>query len=437
MSTMLRPEVRTIVDLCAASERRRRACDPDRATAAYARRLAAAGLERRVRWIADPADLVELEVAVGRTMKAARFWAATLARQDAVSIMPLDPRTVAIERATPPGWEPWETWRESSTAADPAGAFAVARRAWEEAAGWPARSLRTVAADGRGESVRPAAIAWQDMPAWDVGVSWAGAVAELAAANPLLASAPPPQDWAPLALAFGTAPVIGAAALAAAAWDSTAAWDAGLAVGSLNLPARDPMVERLIAAYEPMIAAYTHGAFAHSLLEREVVVLALPTIRTDRGRLHCGDGPALAWRHTKIYAWKGLVVPERFILRRHEITTDAILAEHNQELRRTMIELYGTGRYLHDMGARLVHADATGRLWHLQSGPLPRTKHAPARRQPDDLAVVEVANGTVEPDGTRKTYWLSVPSDIATAKQAVAWTYGMTPGQYDRLVVRT
>jgi hypothetical protein len=444
MSTMLRPEVRTILDLCATTERRRGACDPDRAIAAYERRLAAAGLEHRVCWVADPADLLDWEIALGRSVKAARFWAATMARPDRGPSVLRDVRTVPIVRATPPAWEPWETWRESWAAVDPTGAFAMARQAWEVAAGWPARSLRTAAADGSGVGVRPAAVAWREVPAWDVGVNWAGAIAELAAASPMLAwasarhgtSAQAP-GWAALALAFGAAPVIGAAAAAAASWDSTAAWDAGLAVGCLNLPERNPDIDRLIAVYEPMIAACTYGAFAHSLLEREVVVLALPTIRTERGRLHCADGPALAWHQTKVYAWKGIVVPERLILRRQEITADAILAEPNQEMRRVMIELYGTGRYVHDMGARLVHADATGRLWRLQPEPPSQATRAASHRQPDDLAAVEVTNGTVEPDGTRKTYWLAVPPEIATAKAAVAWTYGMTPGQYDRLVVRT
>jgi len=50
---------------------------------------------------------------------------------------------------------------------------------------------------------------------------------------------------------------------------------------------------------------------------------------------------------------------------------------------------------------------------------------------------VEVTNGTAEADGSRKTYWLNVPPEMRSAKAAVAWTYGMTPEQYDGLVIRT
>lgn len=50
--------------------------------------------------------------------------------------------------------------------------------------------------------------------------------------------------------------------------------------------------------------------------------------------------------------------------------------------------------------------------------------------------MVEVVNGTEEPDGTFKNYHLRVPPNITTAHEAVAWTYGMKAEEYD-LAVRT
>ena len=38
---------------------------------------------------------------------------------------------------------------------------------------------------------------------------------------------------------------------------------------------------------------------------------------------------------------------------------------------------------------------------------------------------VEVVNGTAEADGSRKRYVLRVPSRMRTAREAVAWTYGL------------
>jgi hypothetical protein len=48
-----------------------------------------------------------------------------------------------------------------------------------------------------------------------------------------------------------------------------------------------------------------------------------------------------------------------------------------------------------------------------------------------------VINATPEPDGTRKHFFLQVPAHLPTAREAVAWTYGMRADAYARLVMRT
>jgi len=48
----------------------------------------------------------------------------------------------------------------------------------------------------------------------------------------------------------------------------------------------------------------------------------------------------------------------------------------------------------------------------------------------EDLVIVEVTNTTPEPDGTARTYWLRVPPDMRTARQAVAWTFELDEGEY-------
>ena len=52
-------------------------------------------------------------------------------------------------------------------------------------------------------------------------------------------------------------------------------------------------------------------------------------------------------------------------------------------------------------------------------------------------AAVEVVNGTPEPDGTMKHYFLQVPPEIRTPTEAVAWTYGMSAERYATLDRRT
>ncbi len=55
----------------------------------------------------------------------------------------------------------------------------------------------------------------------------------------------------------------------------------------------------------------------------------------------------------------------------------------------------------------------------------------------DAWAAVEVVNATPEPDGTRRHFFLQVPANIRTAREAVAWTYGLRAEAYAKLVART
>lgn len=48
----------------------------------------------------------------------------------------------------------------------------------------------------------------------------------------------------------------------------------------------------------------------------------------------------------------------------------------------------------------------------------------------EPLVMVRVENSTLEPDGSRKPYWLRVPPDMDTAAGAVAWGFGMGAGEY-------
>lgn len=46
------------------------------------------------------------------------------------------------------------------------------------------------------------------------------------------------------------------------------------------------------------------------------------------------------------------------------------------------------------------------------------------------VRIAEVVNGTPEPDGSFKTYYLRVPRDIGNIDTAIAWTYGMRTAEY-------
>ncbi|MFF7738286.1 DUF6745 domain-containing protein [Streptomyces sp. NPDC007984] len=155
--------------------------------------------------------------------------------------------------------------------------------------------------------------------------------------------------------------------------------------------------------------------------EEAVVICERPVElhRDEAGRLDRGDGPALAFPDGfALYAWRGMPVPRDFLTGLADLTPDRIRAEENAELRRVMLEFYGYDRFLADSGAEPVHRDETGVLWRI------------ALDDDEDVAMVEVVNSTPEPDGTFHTYWLRVPPSTRTAREGVAWTFGVTEREY-------
>jgi len=153
------------------------------------------------------------------------------------------------------------------------------------------------------------------------------------------------------------------------------------------------------------------------------------TLSTDpTGRLHSGKTAALQFSDGfKIYAWKGIVIPDWIVTRPDLVTVRSIDRQPNPWIRRCMIEIMTPETYIALGGATCVSRDGTGKLWRRQWwGP-----------GDDSWAAVEVLNGSAEPDGTYKRYYLQVPANVRTAREAVAWTYGLTDSQYANLVVRT
>ena len=156
--------------------------------------------------------------------------------------------------------------------------------------------------------------------------------------------------------------------------------------------------------------------------ENAVVISERPVAlhRDEAGRLDRGDGPALAYSDGfALYAWRGMPVPAAFLDQLLSLTPERIRDEANAELRRVMLEYYGYDRYLSESGAKPVHDDETGVLWKIEM------------RGDEDISMVEVVNSTPEPDDTHRTYWLRVPPTTRTAKQGVAWTFGLEADEYE------
>jgi Domain of unknown function (DUF6745) len=141
-------------------------------------------------------------------------------------------------------------------------------------------------------------------------------------------------------------------------------------------------------------------------------------------RLHSGKGPALGYRDGwTAHAWKGVIVPRWIIERPELISVRTIGSAVDPQVRRCMIDIFTPARFVAEGGAMRVARDETGVLWR-------------QRWRWEAWAAVEVINGSPEPDGTFKKYFLQVPATVRSPREAVAWTYGLTEQRY-RPTVRT
>lgn len=130
----------------------------------------------------------------------------------------------------------------------------------------------------------------------------------------------------------------------------------------------------------------------------------------DQHRLHCEDGPAVLFRDGwSVHAVHGVRVPAWIVEKPDEITPAKIDAEDNAEIRRVMMDRYGIGRYVAESGAKVVdQCGADHALVGLRGARL-LSRELPDHDRP--AVVVECVNSTAEPDGSFKTYHLSVNPD--------------------------
>ena len=174
-------------------------------------------------------------------------------------------------------------------------------------------------------------------------------------------------------------------------------------------------------ALEPLVAAFERGLGFFWMVEhrrsrrRECFAVPRPTLRLQDGRLHHAHGPAVEWPSGVSYWFlEGLPLSKRLVARtsgRAEL--QVLVRTRNVELRRLLLERLGHERFLEGAGARLLAQDDFGRLWRTE-----------LEVDGEALVAVEVANSTPESDGSRKRYFLRVPPETTSARDAVAWTFG-------------
>lgn len=173
-------------------------------------------------------------------------------------------------------------------------------------------------------------------------------------------------------------------------------------------------------------SAHAHGKLARSAgmwwaFERLCLIAERPClIRVDgQQRLHSEIGPALIYPDGwAVHCWHGVRVPRNTILSPDTITVAQIERQRNLEARRVLMERYGTERYLRDSGAHEIQRDQFGVLYRRDF----------QRQEP--LMMLMVTNRTPEPNGSFREYFMRVPPTMNTARQAVAWTFGLRAAEY-------
>lgn len=227
--------------------------------------------------------------------------------------------------------------------------------------------------------------------------------------------------------------------LRADSWSGTTTWPTWKREISRRMPGHtairwdvSPLIQQLHSAVQaedeplfqkwlPIAHALHHGAHCFWVGGDTIHVALRPRKATtdDQNRLHNERGPAFIWNsEMPEYWWHGVRVTERDVLRPESITAGEIRLARNVEYRRVLVERYGYDRYVRDMGGkRLNHQEGIGTLWSCQG-------------VEEEIRVVEVVNSTPEPDGSWKRYWLRVPPDVTSARQAVAWTFSVPVARY-------
>ena len=148
-------------------------------------------------------------------------------------------------------------------------------------------------------------------------------------------------------------------------------------------------------------------------------------------RTHNAHGSAIEFADGwGVHVWHGTYVPAWVI---DDPSIERILTERNVEIRRCAIEAIGWDAYIRGAGLDLVATapDPGNPGCELHLYDMPRALWGGLAR------VLLAVNGSVERDGHRRRYGLSVPADIDDPISAAGWSYGLSGSQYAQLLRRT
>jgi len=149
----------------------------------------------------------------------------------------------------------------------------------------------------------------------------------------------------------------------------------------------------------------------------------------DDGELHNETGPSVRWSDgVEMYHIHGYIMPRYIILDHSTITLEMIEGEGNAEYARILRELYGTSRYLSDIGAEVLDMDV-----------VPTDLLSPAESSTIQRALMRDREGSVflvSSDGsTERVYCMEVLPFTRTCRQAYDQLRGWSPGDFGKTIV--
>jgi len=165
-------------------------------------------------------------------------------------------------------------------------------------------------------------------------------------------------------------------------------------------------------------------------------------IKNEEGNLHADHEPA--WRSpTRItwfkngrrhgidadiygsisYYYENIRIPTKFyqaMTNPELLTVEEVLGHSNAEVKYVGVKIIGYDRIRNHKNCKLVDQCKTSGMELFSIKGI----------FDEPVCVLKVINSTAETDGTFKNYYLTVPPSMKKCKEAVAWTFRMTPEQY-------
>lgn len=140
-------------------------------------------------------------------------------------------------------------------------------------------------------------------------------------------------------------------------------------------------------------------------------------VRDERHLLHNPNGAAMLYPDGfGVWAWHGTRLPKIWVEDKANLKVITVLAETNTEVRRAGMELIGWGRALEELGAKVIDQNKNPQIGTLLQVDLPDSPKSMFLK-------VEC--------GTGRSFVLKVPDNMRTAHEANAWSWSMTPAEYN------